>query len=344
MRPRLRVLLCTTGDEILGTHQVVGVDENSDSDVVAGSGEGLESARSFNSGSHSSNDEVRTGSETVGLRPGQICDANTPMLHAALHGLGVEVEILRSGDSPDEFREALLARADACDLVITTGGISRGAYEVVRSALGPLGVQFGTVAIQPGGPQGMGLIPKETLRENRDEFSGASTEANTEAMNGFAAERDTDASPKTNSAVPILCFPGNPVSAILSFELFLAPVLRKLSGHPAERPGTNLLLAHDVVSPEHKHQLRRGMIDADGNVVVFGPGSHLIGILRTQMYWCMCPWRPLTRVRALPCILGGSMTDQQLDAQGTDTQNAGPQPQPQPQPHPEQHSATSGGS
>ena len=205
VRPRPRVLLCSTGDEL------------------AASGEGL--------------------------RPGRIHDVNTPMLRAALEGLGAEVSVLRTGDTPAELREALLHAPGAAgppgsvDLVVTTGGISRGAFEVVRSALEPLRIRFHSVAMQPGGPQGLGSLEHE------------------------------------GRAVPVLCFPGNPVSAALSCELFLAPALRELAGLPAEREAVRLPLAHDVASPPAKHQIRRGAIDADGRVAVFAPGSHLVGEL-----------------------------------------------------------------
>ena len=87
------------------------------------------------------------------------------------------------------------------DLVVTTGGVSAGAFEVVRDALEPAGVRFGHVAMQPGGPQGLGAARLE----------GAGRE------------------------VPVVAFPGNPVSALLSFEMFLRPVLRTAAALPPHR-------------------------------------------------------------------------------------------------------------
>lgn len=178
--------------------------------------------------------------------PGHIADANTPMLQAALTQLGAEVTTLRLRDTPELLREALGAQAAKVDLIITTGGISMGAFEVVRQAFHDHGVQFGKVAIQPGGPQGLGLIT---------------------------------ATDDPTRHVPIICFPGNPVSALLSFELFVAPHLRTLQGVPAERPRQQLPLAHPVSSPVDKHQVRRGHITSTGQVEVSRPGSHLIGEL-----------------------------------------------------------------
>lgn len=206
VRPRLRVLLCSTGDEL-------------------------------------SHDDV-TGDSGVLLAPGRIHDANTPMLRAELERLGTQVEVARSRDTPAELRAIIARHATAADLVITSGGISKGAFEVVREALAPLGARFHSVAIQPGGPQGLGLLA----------FEGA-------------------------AALPALCLPGNPVSAALSLELFLAPILRELTARAPERATTRLPLAHDVDSPEAKHQIRRGGLDAEGRVIVFAPGSHLIGDL-----------------------------------------------------------------
>lgn len=197
IRPRPRVLLCSTGDELAEVGE--------------------------------------------SLPPGRIHDANTPMMCALLTELGADVSVLRTGDTAEELRQALLAAFPAADLVVTSGGISRGAFEVVREAFEPLGLDFHPVAIQPGGPQGFGVL----------------------------GEHD----------VPVLCFPGNPVSAALSCELFLAPVLRRLLALPPDRKTLELPLAHEVLSPAGKHQIRRGRIDENGRVVASGPGSHLIGEL-----------------------------------------------------------------
>ncbi|WP_347039019.1 molybdopterin-binding protein [Glutamicibacter halophytocola] len=99
-------------------------------------------------------------------------------------------------DDPKRFALAIDALQEQVDLILTVGGISAGAYEVVRQALEPLGGAFHHVAIQPGGPQGFAQLPQAA----------------------------------------VLCFPGNPVSALLSAELFLAPLLRKLNALPEPVP------------------------------------------------------------------------------------------------------------
>ncbi|MHA7239163.1 molybdopterin molybdotransferase MoeA [Arthrobacter sp. TMS1-12-1] len=175
------------------------------------------------------------------LAPGRIYDANTTLLEAALHDAGAHVTSHRLlGDDPAVLREALAAiTADSTDLVLSTGGISQGAYEVVKQALADSRVEFSSVALQPGGPQAHGTI----------------------------------------SGVPFLGFPGNPVSAIVSFEMFLRPALHRLTGAPAPRPVLEAVLAEAVDSPPAKHQVRRGVY-RDGRVaLVGGPGSHLLHAL-----------------------------------------------------------------
>ncbi|GAA1414840.1 molybdopterin molybdenumtransferase [Glutamicibacter uratoxydans] len=135
-------------------------------------------------------------SERSGLGAGQIPDANSPMLAAVLRGYGALVDTERFPDDVSALHDALLKTAADFDLIITVGGISAGAYEVVKDTLAPMGADFHSVAMQPGGPQGLGSI----------------------------------------GSTPVLCFPGNPVSSFLSLELFLAPVLRAVAGMPEPLP------------------------------------------------------------------------------------------------------------
>ena len=185
------------------------------------------------------------------LAPGQIHDANSYSLWLALTEAGAEVVVAPcASDEPDELRGILDQHARTVDLVLTVGGVSAGAREVVRDVLEPAGVWFGSVAMQPGGPQGLGTIP-----------TGA-------ADSGTAAR------------TPVLCFPGNPVSCLVSFEVFLRPILRALAtGTPAPvaRPSETLPLAEAWDSPPGKHQVRRGRVDAEGRVhAVGGASSHLL--------------------------------------------------------------------
>ncbi|CAQ02571.1 molybdopterin molybdotransferase MoeA [Clavibacter sepedonicus] len=202
---------------------------------------------------------LSTGLELRGrgeeLAPGQIHDANSVALAAALADAGVEVRALRvASDDADRVRDAIRDAAGV-DLLITTGGVSAGAYEVVRDVLAGGGVEFVSVAVQPGGPQGLGTA----------EIGG--------------------------QRIPVVAFPGNPVSALVSFELFLRPVLRALAGHQRpDRPSRELPLAAPLDSPAAKHQVRRGRLDADGRVVaVGGPGSHLLHAYATATHLVHIP-------------------------------------------------------
>lgn len=188
--------------------------------------------------------EVRQPGET--LAPGQIHDANSFSLWLALTEAGADVVVAPcESDEPERLRTLLAERSAGVDLVVTVGGISAGAREVVRDVLAPLGVWFGSVAMQPGGPQGLGLLPTES------------------------------------GGIPVVCFPGNPVSCLVSFEMFLRPLIRALATGrpPAElaRPAAHLPLAEPLESPCGLHQVRRGIVDAEGCVrALGGASSHLL--------------------------------------------------------------------
>ena len=199
---------------------------------------------------------LSTGDEVVepghALAPGQIHDANSTLLAVSLHEAGAEVVRTRIlADSPERFLAQLredLARHPV-DLVLTSGGISMGAYEVVRLALTGEGVQFLPVAMQPGGPQAIGSV----------------------------------------DGIPFLGFPGNPVSSVVSFEVFLRPALGAVTGLPAPRPELAAVLTAEAQSPAAKHQVRRGRYTAPtepgtaGRVeLIGGPSSHLVHALASS--------------------------------------------------------------
>ena len=188
---------------------------------------------------------VSTGNELVPpgtpLSNGRLPDANGLALASAASAVGAEVVDLQlSGDDPARLAATFeRAIASGAELIITSGGISMGAHEPVRQLLQPLGATVGTVDMQPGGPQ------------------------------AHARYRD----------VPVVCFPGNPVSSQLSFALFLAPLLREIAGLPPIAR-TPLVLAGELVSSPGRRQFLRGRRTADGGVeTVAGPGSHLVAAL-----------------------------------------------------------------
>ena len=198
---------------------------------------------------------LSTGSELVApgrpLEPGQIYESNGPMLAAAVEDAGARAELMRFvPDDVEEFVARLAGRLrdGDVDLVLTSGGVSAGAYEVVKDALTDRGVEFAKVAMQPGGPQGAGRLT------------------------GLGGDAE----------VGVVTLPGNPVSSHVSFEVFVRPALRAALGHPRpERPVVTVTLAERLVSPAGRRQFRRGVLDAaDGTVrEVGGPSSHLLAAL-----------------------------------------------------------------
>jgi molybdopterin molybdotransferase len=190
---------------------------------------------------------LSTGSELVApgapLKPGQIYESNGPMLAAAVEDAGGLAQLLRFvPDDVGEFLGVLRARLDGVDLVLTSGGVSAGAYEVVKDGLTGRGVEFVKVAMQPGGPQGAGRL----------------------------------------DGVPVVTLPGNPVSSQVSFEVFVRPALRAALGHPhPDRPVVTAVLAEPLRSPAGRLQIRRGVLDAAaGSVREIGtPASHRLGAL-----------------------------------------------------------------
>jgi molybdopterin molybdotransferase len=190
---------------------------------------------------------LSTGSELVEpgnpLLPGQIYESNSVMLATAVRAIGGAAEILRFvPDDVTAFHATLAEKLPGADLLITSGGVSAGAYEVVKDALTGQGVEFVRVAMQPGGPQGAGRY----------------------------------------QGVAVATLPGNPVSSALSFELFLRPSLLAAMGFAdVDRPTATARLAKGVRTPLGRRQYRRAHFNADTGLVdvVGGPGSHLLASL-----------------------------------------------------------------
>jgi molybdopterin molybdotransferase len=192
---------------------------------------------------------ISTGSELVevGHQPGfgEVPDSNSYLLTAAARDAGADAH--RAGIIPDDhgkLLDALEIQLSRADVLITSGGVSMGAFDVVKQALAELGtVEFLRVAMQPGRPQGFGHL---------------------------------------GDHVPIFCLPGNPVSALVSFEVFVRPAIRKLLGkRQLQRATVQAVAIEGVRSPAGVRQYRRGVLHREANGAysvsfVGGAGSHLI--------------------------------------------------------------------
>lgn len=193
---------------------------------------------------------ISTGDELVevGRTPGfgQIVDSNSVMLTAAVTAVGATP--FRVGGVPDDARtlldtlEGQLVRADA---IITTGGVSMGAFDTVKEVLSRVGtVQFDKVAMRPGMPQGFGVLGEDQ--------------------------------------VPVFTLPGNPVSALVSFHVFVAPALRAMAGRPEPSypPGyVPAVAAEPFRSVPGKMEFVRVVLDDDRARLAGGQGSHMLGAL-----------------------------------------------------------------
>ncbi|MFE1881117.1 molybdotransferase-like divisome protein Glp [Streptomyces diastatochromogenes] len=200
---------------------------------------------------------LSTGSELVQpgeeLGKGQIYDSNSFALTAAARDAGaIAYRVGAVADDADTLRSAIEDQLIRADLLVTTGGVSVGAYDVVKEALSHVGdedeagggIDFRKIAMQPGKPQGFGSIGRDHT--------------------------------------PLLALPGNPVSSYVSFELFVRPAIRTLMGlEDVHRPRTRATLRSEKAlgSPKGRRQFLRGTY-ADGEVTpVGGSGSHLIAAL-----------------------------------------------------------------
>lgn len=202
---------------------------------------------------------LSTGSELVQpgepLGQGQIYDSNSFALTAAARDAGaIAYRVGAVTDDAEILRATIEDQLIRADVIVTTGGVSVGAYDVVKEALSSVGdedepgsgIDFRTLAMQPGKPQGFGSIgPDHT---------------------------------------PLLALPGNPVSSYVSFELFVRPAIRALMGRgDVHRPTVRATLDADkaLTSPPGRRQFLRGTYDAEAGSAapVGGAGSHLVAAL-----------------------------------------------------------------
>ncbi|MFF7730634.1 gephyrin-like molybdotransferase Glp [Streptomyces sp. NPDC008001] len=198
---------------------------------------------------------MSTGSELVQpgeeLPPGRIHDSNSFVLAACARDAGaIAYRVGAVDDDAETLRATLEDQLIRADAVVTSGGVSVGAYDVVKETLSGLAGEEGSVAfrrlaMQPGKPQGFGRIGPDRI--------------------------------------PLFALPGNPVSSYVSFELFVRPALRALRGlDPVDRTPVRAVCTDAVTSsPEGRRQFLRARYAAEEGTVslVGGSGSHLVKAL-----------------------------------------------------------------
>lgn len=212
---------------------------------------------------------ISTGSELTqpghSLAPGMIPDSNGLMLAALCERWGAQcVCTLRVDDNPENLVRALREAAAQADLVVTSGGVSAGAFDPLKAladqAVDGVNLSFDKLALQPGKPQGHGTI-----------------------ANG-------------QRQVPLVCLPGNPVSVLVCFTLIVVPVLAALDGRAQVLAWGQGVAGASWRSPAgrrqhvpvHLHWNEQGQAVATPSHRL-GSGSHLIGSLHLAQALAVVP-------------------------------------------------------
>jgi len=188
---------------------------------------------------------VSTGDEIVDLGgtlgPGQIRNSNTYSLMAQVaEAGGVPVNL---GVAPDRLEDiqARLQWGLGCDALISSAGVSVGEHDFVKAALERLGAEqhLWLVDMRPGKPIAFATIPA-----------------------------------RLKGAIPVFALPGNPVSAMVTFELFVRPALLKMAGHTRlDRPLITARALAPIPNPGHRRGYLRVVLSADSH----GWGARLTG-------------------------------------------------------------------
>jgi molybdopterin molybdotransferase len=195
------------------------------------------------------------------LVPGRIWDSNSYMIAACAREAGaVAYRHSVVPDDPAGVLPALEEQLVRADLLITTGGVSMGGeHDVVKAALRELGtVTFRKVAMQPGMPQGFGVIGR----------------------GGVGGTRGAGGAEGSTGPVPIFTLPGNPVSAFVSFQVFVRPAIAALQGaDDLSLPAVRATLTGPARSPAGRRSYLRGVLDGSKVTPLSGQQSHQIASL-----------------------------------------------------------------
>ena len=191
---------------------------------------------------------MATGNELVDigqpLTPGKIYNSNSYSVAALVRYYGAEPQLLSIARDDEESVIASLQEGLSADMLITSGGVSLGDYDVVREVLARQGeIAFWTVRLKPGKPLAFGML------------------------------RGRDAA-GNERPVPHLGLPGNPVSSMITFELFGRPAILKMMGKKdLAMPQLEAVLADPVINPDGRRIFARAVLEKRGN----GYLAHLTG-------------------------------------------------------------------
>lgn len=212
---------------------------------------------------------IATGDElaapsTARLAPGQIRNANTPAMAAAIRRWGSEpFDLGIVADNPDHLKEAFKRAAEQADVVLVSGGVSVGDFDFTKTSLEEFGMTtiFWRVAIKPGKPLLFGKAKKATDA--------------TKATKAMARDKN----------VLVFGVPGNPVSTLVCLEEFVRPVLEKMQGRQTQHPSWHLFGAVDedqrIRDTQRRHYLFCRAYDGENGFqihVIRPQGSAMIGM------------------------------------------------------------------
>ncbi len=199
---------------------------------------------------------ITTGDEIVEFqeRPsgGKIRNSNSFSLSAMVqHAGGIALIFPIVRDDQERLRQVVEQAAAVADLVLTTGGVSMGDYDFVKTVLNEVsgGIRFWKVRMKPGRPLVYGLV----------------------------------------NGISLVGLPGNPVSVMISFEQFVRPMIKKMSGWPSSGwllPRARVIAGEDLVGASGRRHFMRGIIrkrSIDGRYEVFMTGPQGSGILRSMV-------------------------------------------------------------
>jgi molybdopterin molybdotransferase len=233
---------------------------------------------------------LSTGSELAEpgtpIVPGRIWDSNSFMIAAAAVEAGcLAYRQAIVPDNPEEVLPAIEDQLVRADLMITTGGVSMGGeHDVVKAALRQLGtIGFRKVAMQPGMPQGFGTIALTAIPA----ADGTASEGRLAGSVRKVLRKDKAVAEETAPAaaaerVPIFTLPGNPVSAYVSFQVFVRPAIGALQAD--DQMGLEQVRAEltgPLRSPPGRRSFLRGVLGRSRARVtpLTGQGSHQVATL-----------------------------------------------------------------